>query len=130
MCDTTGNHMHKHGVRTSQEKAYGDLRNDIAIQMDLLTKVEGQLAVIGAEEFPMVGAIVHTLEHLKGDLKRNVAELIQLINALDAEQAAYFGDTGHDHGPEGHSHDHEGHEHGDEAHEHGHEHGHEHAHAH
>jgi len=124
MCDTTGNHMHKHGVRTSQEKAYGDLRNDIAIQMDLLTKVEGQLAVIGAEDFPMVGAIVHTLEHLKGDLKRNVAELIQLINALDAEQAAYFGDGGHEH--EGH--EHEAHEH--EAHEHGHEHGHEHAHAH
>jgi len=127
MCDTTGNNMHKHGVRTSQEKAFGDLRNDIAIQMDLLTKVEGQLAVIGAEEFPMVGAIVHTLEHLKGDLKRNVAELIQLINALDSEQAAYFGDEAHGHD---HGHDHaegngeHGHEHGD------HEHGHEHAHAH
>jgi hypothetical protein len=124
MCDTTGNHMHKHGVRTSQEKAFGDLRNDIAIQMDLLTKVEGQLAVIGAEDFPMVGAIVHTLEHLKGDLKRNIAELVQLINALDAEQAAYFGDGGHEHA---------GHEHGngDHGHAHGeHEHGHEHAHAH
>jgi hypothetical protein len=119
MCDTTGNHSHKHGVRTSQEKAYGDLRNDIAIQMDLLTKVEAQLAIIGAEDFPMVGAIVHTLEHLKGDLKRNVAELIQLINAMDAEQAAYFSDNGHSH--EGHA---------PEAHEHGHEHGHEHAHAH
>jgi hypothetical protein len=124
MCDTTGNHMHKHGVRTSQEKAFGDLRNDIAIQMDLLTKVEGQLAIIGAEDFPMVGAIVHTLEHLKGDLKRNIAELVQLINALDAEQAAYFGDGGHEHA---------GHEHGngDHGHAHGeHEHGHEHAHAH
>ncbi|MDH5527664.1 MAG: hypothetical protein OEY97_10195 [Nitrospirota bacterium] len=97
MCDTTGNHSHSHGVRTSQEKAYGDLRNDIAIQMDLLTKVEAQLAVIGAEDFPMVGAIVHTLEHLKADLKKNVAELIQLLNALDAEQAAYFsGDHEHE----------------------------------
>ena len=120
MCDTTGNHMHKHGVRTSQEKAYGDLRNDIAIQMDLLTKVEAQLAVIGAEDFPMVGAIVHTLEHLKGDLKRNVAELIQLINALDAEQASYFDNGAHEHGDNG-GHAHEAH---------GHEHGHEHAHAH
>ena len=127
MCDTTGNHSHKHGVRTSQEKAYGDLRTDIAIQLDLMTKVEGQLAVIGSEEFPMVGAIVHTLEHLKSDLKRNVAELFQLINALDAEQAAYFGEEHeHDHGDEGHEHGDHGHEHG----EHGHEHGHEHAHAH
>lgn len=120
MCDTTGNHSHKHGVRTSQEKALGDLRGDIAIQMDLLTKVEGQLAIIGAEDFPMVGAIVHTLEHLKADLKRNVAELIQLINALDAEQAAYS-DNGAGHEA--------AHEHGHEA-EHGHDHGHEHAHAH
>jgi hypothetical protein len=123
MCDTTGNHMHKHGVRTSQEKAFGDLRNDIAIQMDLLTKVEGQLAIIGAEDFPMVGAIVHTLEHLKGDLKRNIAELVQLINALDAEQAAYFGDGPHEHGNGNGDHAHGEHEHG-------HEHGHEHAHAH
>jgi hypothetical protein len=117
MCDTTGNHSHKHGVRTSQEKACGDLRTNIAIQYDLLTKVEAQLAVIGSEEFPMVGAIVHTLEHLKADLKRNVAELIQLMNALDAEQAAYFSEEEH-----GHEHEHE----------HGHEHGHEpeHAHAH
>ncbi|MFQ5467808.1 MAG: DNA gyrase subunit A, partial [Kiloniellaceae bacterium] len=53
--------------------------------MDLLTKVEAQLAVIGAEEFPMVGAIVHTLEHLKADLKKNIAELVQLMNALDAD---------------------------------------------
>jgi hypothetical protein len=121
MCDTTGNHSHKHGVRSAQEKAYGDLRIDIAAQMDLVTKVEGQLAVIGSEEFPMVGAIVHTLEHLKGDLKRNIAELIQLMNALDAEQAAYFSEEG-----AGAEHEH-GHEHGQE---HGHEHGHEHAHAH
>ncbi len=111
MCDTTGNHSHSHGVRTSQEKAYGDLRNNITIQMDLLTKVEAQLAVIGAEDFPMVGAIVHTLEHLKGDLKKNIAELIQLINALDAEQAAYFGEE-HTHEGE-HAHE------GDHAHVHG-----------
>jgi|GEM_PF-1158330 hypothetical protein len=122
MCDTTGNHSHKHGVRTAQEKAYGDLRGNIAQQMDLLTKVEAQLAVIGSEEFPMVGAIVHTLEHLKGDLKRNIAELIQLNNALDAEQAAYFAEEA------GHTHEHEEHAHGHGEHEHGHEH--EHAHAH
>ncbi|MFQ5507801.1 MAG: hypothetical protein ACE5FN_00535 [Leptospirillia bacterium] len=107
MCDTTGNHSHSHGVRTSQEKAYGDLRNDIAIQMDLLTKVEAQLAVIGAEEFPMVGAIVHTLGHLKADLKKHIAELVQLMNALDSEQAAYFAGEheAHDHS-EGHAHAH------------------------
>ncbi|MBI5136762.1 MAG: hypothetical protein HZA24_05425 [Nitrospirae bacterium] len=123
MCDTTGNHSHKHGVRTSQEKAYGDIRNNIAIQMDLLTKIEGQLAVIGAEDFPMVGAIVHTLEHLKGDLKKGVAEQFQLLNALDAQQAAFFNEDDHGHG-HGHDDDDHGHDHG---HEHGHEHGHAHA---
>lgn len=121
MCDTTGNHSHKHGVRSSQEKAYGDIRNNIAIQMDLLTKIEGQLAVIGAEDFPMVGAIVHTLEHLKGDLKKGVAEQFQLLNALDAQQAAFFNEDDH-----GHGHDHDD----DHGHDHGHEHGHEHGHAH
>jgi len=104
MCDTTGNHSHSHGVRTSQEKAYGDIRSNITIQMDLLTKVEAQLAVIGAEDFPMVGAIVHSLSHLKGDLKKGIADQIQLINALDAEQAAYFAEE-HDHEAE-HAHAH------------------------
>ncbi len=100
MCDTTGNHSHSHGVRTSQEKAYGDIRNNISIQLDLLTKVEGQLAVIGAEDFPMVGAIVHTLEHVKADIKKAVADQFQLLNALDPQQAAFFGEeeVSHDHG--------------------------------
>jgi len=103
MCDTTGNHSHSHGVRTSQEKAFGDLRSNITIQMDLLTKVEAQLAVIGAEDFPMVGAIVHTLEHAKSDLKKGIADHIQLINALDAQQAAFFTEEEHDH-DHGHAH--------------------------
>lgn len=105
MCDTTGNHSHKHGVRTPQEKAYGDLRGNIALQMDLLTKVEAQLAVIGSEDFPMVGAIVHSLEHLKGDLKKGIAEQFQLINALDEQQAAFFSDEGGEH-EHGHAHAH------------------------
>ncbi len=103
MCDTTGNHSHAHGVRTSQEKAYGDIRNNISIQLDLLTKVEAQLAVIGAEDFPMVGAIVHTLEHIKADTKKAVADQFQLLNALDPQQAAFFSEEEHSH-DHGHAH--------------------------
>ncbi len=108
MCDTTGNHNHKHGVRTPQEKACGDIRNNMALQMDLLTKIEAQLAVIGDEDYPMVGAIVHSLEHLKADLKRGVAEQMQLLNALDPQQAGFFSDdeaAAHDHDHE-HAHAH------------------------
>lgn len=114
MCDNAHNHSHVHGVRSDAEKALADLREDLSLCFQLLTKYESQRAVIATADFPAAGQVVHVLEHLMEDQKRHVAELMRLIVEIDPGQRRAFDSNGH------HEHTHT-HAHG-QTHEHSHSH--------
>ncbi len=110
MCGTGSDHSHSHGTLSDAEKALADLRNDLTEVLGLINKLEYQKAVISGSDFPAVGEVVHTLEHLLEDEKEHAAILIELIAEIDVAQREKFEGNGDE-----------------DEHEHGHEHGHEHA---
>lgn len=90
MCDSTKSNSHSHGVRSDVEKALGDLREDLSEKLRLITRHEAHIKMIGAADFPQVGAVIHVLEKIRDEEKGHVADLMTVINMLDGAQASRF----------------------------------------
>jgi hypothetical protein len=107
MCNTHSN-GHAHGVRSDQDKAVADLRDDLIEELRLITKYDAQIPVIASEDFEGVDDVVHVLGHIRDEHKHAVGTLMEFINRLDAGQRAAAGhehEAEHEHGGEhGHQH--------------------------
>lgn len=110
MCNTHSN-GHAHGVRSDQDKAVADLREDLIEELRLITKYDAQIPVIASEDFEGVDDVVHVLGHIRDEHKHAVGTLMEFINRLDAGQRAASGhehetehETEHAHGEHGHQH--------------------------
>jgi hypothetical protein len=75
-------------VRSDQDKAVADLRDDLIEELKLITKYEAQIPVIAAEDFTGVDDVVHVLGHIRDEHKHAVNTLLEFINRLDAGQKA------------------------------------------
>lgn len=89
MCNNHS-HGHAHGVRSNEEKVCADLRDDLVEKLKIITKLEGQIPVIEAEEFPMVNEVSAVLAQIIREEKRHAAALIKLINKMDEVQSEMF----------------------------------------
>jgi len=107
MCNTHSN-GHAHGVRSDQDKAVADLRDDLIEELKLITKYEAQIPVIAGEDFPGVDDVVHVLGHIRDEHKHAVNTLLEFINRLDEGQkaaSAHEHEDKHEHG-DAHAHQH------------------------
>jgi len=105
MCNTHSN-GHAHGVRSDQDKAMADLRDDLIEELKLVTKYDAQIPVIASEDFPQVDDVVHILGHIRDEHKHAVTTLIEYINRLeDGQKSAHSHEDKHEHSGE-HAHQH------------------------
>ena len=89
MCNNHSN-GHAHGVRSDQDKVCADLRDNLILKLSHITKLEAQLPVIEAEDFPLVNEVSSALSQMIREEKRHTAMLMKLINKLDSAQSEMF----------------------------------------